>query len=156
MILVSLSLIACGSDSGEPVSAKKPKSQPAAWQKALNPATITLKEYAALDEAMRMTIAGSYAEKNEQLLRQRAAKEEEKVEELPEGTMYYATKYDFPLVPTDTDVDSHLTSLAEEKPDARVRDAAAAFITQKNIEVVSVRVGKEIISTTWVLPCAPI
>ncbi|MBN2109452.1 MAG: hypothetical protein JW832_18640 [Deltaproteobacteria bacterium] len=143
VILISLSLIACGSDSAEPVSAKKAKSQPAAGQKAVNPVTITLEEYAALDEEMRMTIAGSFAEKNEQLLRQRAAREEEKVEKLPEGTMYHATKYDFSLVPTDTDVDSHLTALAEEKPATRVRDAAAAFITQKNIDVVSVGLEKK-------------
>ena len=137
-VLVSLALIACGSETSEPLPAKRPKSPEAAGQKAINPSKITLKEYAALDEETRMAIARSFAERNAQGIAVLAAEEEKKAEAVPEGSVYVATEFDLSGLPNDADIDSHLMSVAGEKPDARVSTEAAAFITEKNIEVTKV------------------
>lgn len=137
-VLASLALIACGSETSEPLPAKRPKSPEAAGQKAVNPSKITLKEYAALDGETRMAIARAFAEKNAQGMAVLAAKEEQKSEGVPEGAVYMVTEYDLSLLPNDADIDDHLMSMSGEEPDKRVSDVAAGYCTMKNIDAVKV------------------
>lgn len=137
-VLISLAWIACGPATSEPLPAKKPKTQAAGEQEAVNPAKMTLKEYAALDDETRMAIAQHFAEKNAEGMAVIAAKEQQKSEGVPEGAIYMATEFDLSLLPNDADIDSHLLSLAAEQPDIKVATAAAAFCTEKSIEATKV------------------
>jgi hypothetical protein len=137
-VMACLMLIACGSDSAKPDTAKNSKSQLPEIPKPVNFAKMTLGEYAALDQKARMDIARFYAERNAEFIEKSAAKEEEKAEKVPEGKMYYFTEYDLSLLPEADDVDSDLMSTAREKPNYSLHTAAGEYITKKNTYLVKV------------------
>jgi hypothetical protein len=137
-VLACLLLIACGSDSAKPDTAKNSKAQLPEIPKPVNFSKMTLGEYAALDQESRMDIARFYAERNTDIIEKSAAMEEEKAEKVPEGHAYSFTEYDLSLLPEAADVDSSLMSTAREKPDFSLHTAAGDYIMKKNTYLIKV------------------